>query len=196
MNIKHLYIGILAFFLLLAACGDKSPIEETMSENVPSFSYTTQDNESFGSEDLEGKWWVADFIFTNCTTICIPMTNNMAILQDEIEDAGLDGDNFHLVSFSIDPDYDSPEVLTEYADMYGVNLDNWTFLTGYDFETIKELSIKTFRSLIKEPQPGDDQVMHGTRFFLVNPDGEIIKSYDGSEQKEIDHILEDLEKVL
>src|SRR5699024_7749731 len=153
--------------------------------------YTTQDNDTLGLKDLEGKWWLADFIFTNCTSVCLPMTSNMVYLQEELKAEGID---VELVSFSVDPDYDSPEVLTEYAEEYGADLSNWTFLTGYDFETIRELSIKTFRSPLQEPYE-DDQVVHGTRFFLVNPDGKLIKNYGGLETESMDEIIEDLKNV-
>lgn len=193
MKIKHLMISVLGLLVFLVACGDSSPIEENMSETVPDFSYTTQDEETLELEDLKGNWWIADFIFTNCTDVCIPMTNNMAILQDEMKAQDLD--DVQLVSFTVDPDFDTPDVLKEHAERNAVDLKNWHFLTGYDFQTIKELSIKTFGSLVKEPQPGDDQVMHGTSFFLVNPDGEVVKKYSGLDKKAMDEIIEDLQKV-
>lgn len=165
-----------------------------MSKNVADFEFTNQNDEPFGLRDLQGKWWVADFIFTNCTTVCLPMTSNMSRLQDRVSEEGLEG--VHFISFSVDPDYDTPEVLMEYADDYEADLSNWTFLTGYDFQTIKELSIKSFQSALHEPMPGEDQVMHGTRFYLVNPEGKVIKSYSGVKADEIDALFEDLQKVL
>lgn len=161
-----------------------------MSEKVPNFEFTTQNNETLSLDDLEGQWWIADFVFTNCVTVCLPMTSNMSSLQEKIKDEGIE--NVHLVSFSVDPDYDSPEVLKEYAEQYNADDQLWSFLTGYDFDTIKELSIKTFRNLVQEAEPGSDQVTHGTRFFLVNPEGKVIKNYDGVKADEMDIILEDL----
>lgn len=185
---KLLVFGLVLF---LVACGGEE-IETNMSEDVEPFEFTTQDNDTLGNKDLEGKWWVADFVFTNCTSICLPMTTNMSHLQSEMKDADIDA---QLISFSVDPDYDSPEVLKEYAADYDADLDNWTFLTGYDFQTIKELSVKSFKSLLVEAQPDDDQVTHGTSFYLVNPDGEVVKKYNGSIASEIDDILEDLKAV-
>jgi len=180
------------FLMILAACGGEN-IETTMSENVADFEFTTQDNESFGLEDLKGTYWVADFVFTNCTTVCLPMTSNMAYLQDLIQEEDLD---VQLVSFSVDPDYDTPEVLSEYAEEYDADLDSWTFLTGYDFDTIKELSIKSFKNMVQEPPEGTDQVTHGTSFFLVNPEGKVIKSYNGIQKDSMEDILEDLKNVV
>lgn len=184
-----LLLLLLVPMLLITACG-KQEVETNMSEKVAHFDFTTQDNDTLSLDDLEGQWWIADFIFTNCTTVCLPMTSNMSQLQDQIKEEGLE--NVHLVSFSVDPDYDSPDVLKEYAEGYDADHNMWTFLTGYDFDTIKELSIKSFRNLVQEPEPGSDQVMHGTRFFLVNPEGKVIKNYDGVKADEMDIIVEDL----
>lgn len=178
--------------VFIAACGNQE-VETNMSEKVADFEFTTQDGETLALEDLKGQWWVADFVFTNCTSVCLPMTSNMASLQEKINEENLE--DVHLVSFSVDPDYDSPEVLKDYAEQYDADLSTWSFLTGYDFDTIKELSIKSFRNLVQEPEPGSDQVMHGTRFFLVDPDGKIIKNYDGMKADEMNSIVEDL-KVL
>ncbi|MCM3399290.1 SCO family protein [Oceanobacillus profundus] len=187
---KILLLHILLAFILIG-CSSEA-IETNMSEKVDDFQFTTQDNESLGLKDLEGQWWIADFIFTNCTTVCLPMTANMAELQSRLKDENLD---VQLVSFSVDPDYDTPEVLKEYGERYQADFGNWSFLTGYDFQTIKELSIKSFKNLVKEPLEGDNQVMHGTRFFLVNPEGEVIKGYDGISSSEIDIIVGDLRAV-
>lgn len=184
----HLLIGMTVIVLLLNAC-NKLPIDTNMSEDVAEFSFTTQDNETLSLDDLHGEWWIADFIFTNCETVCLPMTSNLSKLQKELEARNL---SVQFVSFSVDPDYDTPEVLREYGQQYEANFDTWSFLTGYDFQTIKELSIKSFRALLKEPEYGDDQVMHDTRFFLVNPEGKVIKGYDGVKSDSIDEILNDI----
>ncbi|UJL47786.1 SCO family protein [Virgibacillus sp. NKC19-16] len=184
-----LILGGLVLFLV--ACGED--IETNMSEDVADFEFTTQDNGTLSLDDLEGEWWVADFVFTNCTTVCLPMTSNMSSLQSIMEEENLDA---QLVSFSVDPEYDTPEVLKEYANEYDADLSNWTFLTGYDFETIKEFSITSFRSMVAEPPSDSDQVTHGTSFFLVNPEGEVIKQYNGVDSSEMEVIAEDLKAVL
>lgn len=185
----HLFILFSFTVLFLSACNDKLPIETNMSENVAHFSFTTQENETLSLDDLHGEWWIADFIFTNCESVCLPMTSNMSILQEELEKEDV---NIQFVSFSVDPDYDTPEVLKEYGEMYEANFSNWYFLTGYDMQTIKELSIKSFRAFLKEPEPGSNQVTHDTRFFLVNPEGKIVKGYDGVDPSSIEDIVDDL----
>ncbi|MFC3038643.1 SCO family protein [Virgibacillus xinjiangensis] len=188
---KKLGLWMIVLISLLAACG--GDIETNMSEDVKDFKFTTQDNEKLSQDDLEGEWWVANFIFTNCTTVCLPMTSNMSLLQSKMEEENIDA---QLVSFTVDPEHDTPSVLKDYAKSYDANLDNWSFLTGYDFDTIKELSVTSFRSLIVEAQPGTDQVTHGTKFFLINPEGKVIKQYDGVAKSEMDAIIEDLKAVM
>ncbi|MFD1363632.1 SCO family protein [Lentibacillus salinarum] len=184
-------ILVLLLTLFLAACGEE--IETNMSEEVSDFEFTTQDTETLSNDDLKGKWWVADFVFTNCTTVCPPMTSNMAHLQQKMKENNLDA---QLVSFSVDPERDTPEALKEYAQNFQADLSNWTFLTGYDFQTIKEFSIKSFKSLLKKPPEGSDQVTHGTSFFLINPEGKVIKQYNGTQSEEMQKIADDLKVVL
>lgn len=188
MRMWHKLIGILGLLLFLSAC-NKLPIDTDMSEEVADFSFTTQDNETLSLDDLNGQWWIADFIFTNCETVCLPMTSNMAKLQNELENKDIP---IIFVSFSVDPDHDTPEVLKEYGMEYEANFDTWNFLTGYDFQTVKELSIKSFRAFLKEPEYGDDQVTHDLRFFLVSPEGEVVKGYDGTQHENIEKIIDDL----
>ncbi|MBU5266872.1 SCO family protein [Virgibacillus proomii] len=191
---KYLGIVLLATVIVLAACGGgaEEKIEPNISEEVNDFTFTTQDNEKLSLEDLKGDYWVADFIFTNCTSVCIPMTSNLVKLQQKAKEEDI---NIQFVSFSVDPANDTPEVLTSYAKDYKADLDNWTFLTGYDFQTIKEFSIKSFKSMVAPPPEGEDQVYHGTSFFLVNPEGTAIKKYNGVQADSMDQILTDL-KVL
>ncbi len=186
---KLIRFGLLCILLLLTSCSAYSEIDPNYSETIADFTFVTQDEEPLSLQDLEGKWWIADFIFTNCVSVCMPMTYHMSLLQDKLKEHELD---IQLISFSVDPDYDSPEVLRQYAQDYGADLSNWSFLTGYDFQTIRELAIKSFRTLVKAPERGSDQVMHGTEFLLVSPEGKMIKSYDGLDAEEIDRIIEDL----
>ena len=184
----RLFSGVL-ILMIISGCGADLPIETNMSETVHDFSYTNQDEQTVSLEDLKGEWWIADFVFTNCETVCLPMTTNMSHLQDQLQEEDAE---IQLVSFSVDPDYDTTDVLKEYGEEYDADFSSWHFLTGYDFKTIKELSIKSFRSFVKEPEYGDDQVTHGTNFYLVDPEGDIVKSYDGVKSNSMDDIVQDV----
>src|SRR5699024_94599 len=178
---------LLLFVIFLSACGDQ--YNGDFSYKVQDFTFTNQDGEKVSKSDLEGEFWVADFIFTNCTTVCPPMTSNMASLQDQLKEAGLE--DVKLVSFSVDPKNDKPKTLKKYAKQRGGTFENWDLLTGYDFETIKEFSVKSFKSAV-EQLPDSDQVMHGTSFFLVTPEGNAIKNYDGRKAANMEKIVEDI----
>ncbi|MCM3739872.1 SCO family protein [Oceanobacillus luteolus] len=180
-----------ALSLFLVGCGEA--IETNMNEDMIDFEFTNQDNEPFSLEDLKGNYWIADMVFTNCTTVCLPMTYNMKTLQDSLAEEGFD--DIQLVSFTVDPNYDTPEVLKEYGESYEADFSNWNFLTGYDFDTIKEISIKNFKSPLIEAPEESDQVTHGTRFYLVNPEGTVIKHYDGVKSESMDTILNDIKKI-
>jgi protein SCO1/2 len=188
---KIIGITILMSIIFLTACG-KDKVELMMESDVAPFSATTQDGDSFTNKDLQGEWWIADFIFTNCTTVCPPMTSNMAKVQSQLAEEDIEAE---LVSFSVDPDNDTPEVLKAYGQDHGADFNNWTFLTGYKFEEIQKLSIESFKSDVQPPLEGDDQVGHGTRFFLVNPDGVAVNSYIGTDKEQMEQLVEDL-KIL
>lgn len=181
---------LLLFVLFVSACGDQ--YNGDFSYEVQDFTFTNQDGEKVSKSDLEGEFWVADFIFTNCTTVCPPMTSNMANLQDQLKEAGLE--DVRLVSFSVDPERDKPETLKAYAAERGGTFENWDLLTGYDFETIKEFSVKSFKSAV-EQLPDSDQIMHGTSFFIVTPEGNAIKNYDGRKAANMEKIVEDIQAM-
>lgn len=182
-------ILVLFLTLFLVACGDK--IETNMSEAMVDFEFTTQDEEKLGLDDLKDDWWVANFMYTNCRTVCPRTTANLAELQQVLKEDGL---HPQIVSFSVEPSYDQPEVLKEYAEGYDADLDTWSFLTGYEFETIKEISEGTFKTVLEEGAVG--QRSHGYSFFLVDPDGNIVKKYDGMSADSLDLLMNDLKAVL
>lgn len=177
---------ILSCLLLMAGCGAK---EGRALEN---FQYTDQNGKSFGLEDLKGKVWVSDMVFTNCTTVCPTLTANMADLQRKVEDAGLD--DVHFVSFSVDPEVDTPEGLKKFGDSFGANFSTWHFLTGYTQKEIGDYALKNFKEWVVKPED-DDQVIHGTRFFLMNKDGEVISDYPGDVDVPYKQILKDIKSA-
>lgn len=162
-----------------------------MSETIPDFDYTTQEGDQLSLEDLKGEWWISYFSYTHCTTVCPRTTANMISIQKELKEDGLTPP---IVSFGIDPKNDTPEVLREYAKEYGADTDTFTFLTGYDFETVRDLSMKTFKAVLEEGAL--DQRSHSYFFYLINPDGEIVKNYNGMSDKENDMLIDDVRTVL
>ncbi|WP_063253090.1 SCO family protein [Neobacillus niacini] len=190
MKKQILFMLIIGLFVL-SACGQKG-IVNALDYPVNDFSAVTEENKPFEKKNLDGKIWIADFIFTNCADVCPPMTANMTKLQKMVTDEDLK--NVEFVSFSVDPTVDTPEKLTAYAKNFGLKTDNWTFLTGYTQEFIESYARETFKTLVKKPQEGD-QVIHQTYFFLVGPDEKVKKIYDGYKEVPYDEMISDIKSL-
>ncbi|MDX8044865.1 SCO family protein [Gracilibacillus sp. S3-1-1] len=176
--------------LILTSCGTEK-YSGDFSYQVEDFSYTSQAGETLSKSDLDGQFWIANMIFTNCTSICPPMTANMARLQGLLDDAGIDA---QLVSFSVDPTNDTPEILQEYIEERGGNFDNWHALTGYSDDDIKQFANQSFKAFVENPD-NSDQVIHVSKFYLVSPEGNTIKSYDGEKAADMTKIVEDIQAM-
>lgn len=178
-------------FIFLVSCEQDVKIETNLSEPMTDFEFTTQDENMLSLNDLKGDWWIANFIYTNCEAICPITTDRMADIQKKLAQSNLYP---QIVSFSIDPANDTPRILKEYASQYDADFKSWSFLTGYDFETIQALSEKTFKSVLAQGAVG--QMSHGVNFYLINPDGLIIKKYNGMNIDDLEILVDDLKIVL
>jgi len=101
--------------------------ERTVSSygTVPEFTLINQEGKNFGSADLRGKIWIADFVYTTCPGPCPMISNRMSEIQEPLKNTDV-----HLVSFSVDPEKDTPKVLQGYAEKLGAEMGRWDFLTG------------------------------------------------------------------
>ncbi|PLS03511.1 SCO family protein [Neobacillus cucumis] len=191
MKNRLLLLLVLVFTLILSACGKKE-IENAVDWPINDFTATTQQNKPLGLKDLKGKVWVSAFIFTSCADVCPPMTSNMVKLQTKLKEENLK--DVELVSFSVDPTVDTPEVLTRYANQFGVNFKNWTFLTGYSQEFIEKFAGQNFKTIVKKPEEGN-QVIHQTFLYLVDKDGHIKKTYSGFKNVPYEEIINDIKTL-
>lgn len=136
---------ILIFTVIaLGACKD-AKLNNSLDWDVQKFSFTDQNGKPFGSAELQDKIWVADFFFTSCQTVCPPMTANMAKLQRMLNTDGIKDVEF--VSFSVDPEVDTPEKITEFMKAYEMDGSRTHFLTGYKEQILKSLLKKTSNHL-------------------------------------------------
>jgi protein SCO1/2 len=140
---------------------------------LPAFTLTDQRGQPFGSRELAGKIWVADFIFTSCQGACPLLSERMAEVGKRARQLGPD---FHLVSISVDPERDTPARLAEYATRYGANPIAWSFLTGPD-QAIQSTVVEGFKvGAGKEPSrraaadggAGFWDFFHGENLVLVD----------------------------
>jgi protein SCO1/2 len=146
---------------------------------VPPFTLTERSGKNITNHDLAGKIWVADFIYTTCPGPCPIITASMAKLQDAVAH----DPRVQLVSFTVDPQTDTPAVLAAYADKFGADPYRWWFLTGPE-KPLYELIQNGFYQVVQDnrdqpPQDGQFQVTHSTKMVLVDADGTVRGFYDG-----------------
>lgn len=144
-----------------------APSMEQLRRPAPDFTLTDSSGKTMRLADLRGKVWAASFIFTHCHGPCPQITRHMAELQARIAD--LPG--ARLVSISIDPARDTPEVLKAYAARFQADESRWHFLTGPEAE-IKRVVQEGFLTAL-QPVEGSDQIVHGTMVALVDRTGTI-----------------------
>jgi len=146
--------------------------------SVPEFALTDQRGERFGSAQLAGKVWFANFIFTRCRATCPMQTGKLAQLQGQLATHPRWND-MQLVSFSVDPEFDTPEVLRAYAEQANADGDRWRFLTG-SRAAIWDLSAKGFKLAVGENAPDRGAALfHSSNLMLVDHEGQVRGVYDG-----------------
>ncbi len=163
------------------------PNSEQVFGEVAPFTLTERSGAPITRDDLLGKPWVAAFVFTRCTGPCPRITSTMKTLQGRLKDSSA-----RLVSFSVDPEWDTPEVLREYADAAGAEKDRWLFVTG-DERTIYDLIRKSFLSPV-ERAPANEaaigmHVSHRTQLVTVDGRGRIRGFYDGESEAALDQVV-------
>lgn len=169
---------------------DTKPLEGMQRYgSVPEFSLIERSGKATTLADLRGSIWIADFIYTTCADTCPLQTAEMARLQEEWKDRP----GVKLVSFSVDPEKDTQEVLSSYAARYKADVHRWLFLTGPK-EEIGRLVQEGFK-LSAVPLSADGNVgrviMHSPRFVLIDKQAEIRGYYDSRDPKAIDRLKKD-----
>jgi protein SCO1/2 len=175
---------LLICFAVAAACSRPEPLE--VLSTVPEFTLTSHTGREFRSAELAGRVWVANFIFTNCMGPCPRMTGQMRQVQLALADEK----DARMVSFTVDPARDTPEVLAGYAKRHKAASSQWVFLTGPQ-DTLHQLKRNAF--LLGDV---NGQLDHSTRFALVDRRGRIRAFYDTTEPGAIKRIIRDAGRLL
>ena len=162
---------------------------------LPAFELTDSRGKPFGSEDLEGQVWVANFIFTRCASICPALTDAMSRLDARYREEGVEG--IRLVSFSVDPEYDTPEVLRDYGKRRGIDPSRWSLLSGPTerVRSVVEDGFKTAMGPMEETEGGLIDVAHTGKFVIVDGSGSVRGYYD-SDALGLDEIFHRSQHVL
>ena len=192
--------GILALLAVVAISGAffaMSKIRSGTQEprdlgGVHSFTLFDQEGRPFHSEDLAGQVWVADFFFTRCKGICPILSGRMLDLSRELEDLS----GWRLVSISVDPSHDTPEVLKSYAVTLGVDTPRWSFLTGPE-QQVRELIRTQFMLPVDDnPQNAEEPILHSPRIVLVDREGNLRGFYDALDAEDMQGLLKDTRRLL
>jgi protein SCO1 len=186
-NLKRIQFFVWGFLLLviviIVGAFIRSKLEPAkpllIYGQVADFSLTNQNNEIISMENLRGKIWIADVIFTRCPLQCIRMTKRMRELQEALPN----DKRIRLVSVTADPQSDTPEVFKKYAQQYGADQSRWHLLTGARAE-INRLVVEGLKLVIYEKKPEEREVpadlfLHSTKFVLVDQQGRVRGWFDG-----------------
>ncbi|MDQ6623433.1 MAG: SCO family protein [Verrucomicrobiota bacterium] len=157
---------------------------------VPAFQLTNQDGQPFGSAQLQGKIWIADFIFTSCPGPCPMISSRVAEMQRPLENSDV-----HLVSFTVDPETDTPAVLRDYAARLHARAGRWDFLTGPANE-IYDLTRNGFKLAVAPSGDTEGVPVHSTRAVLVDRHDTIRGYYDMTAPDAVTTLLADTSRLL
>lgn len=201
-----------SFLFLLGACtfnneqtaklpiyGDKKPKTvtdangkqqtDTVYHTIPAFAFVNQYGDSITNKSLDGNIYVADFFFTSCPSICPVMHRNMLKVYNEYKDKA----DVKILSYSIDPKYDSVPVLKKYADNLGIAGNTWWLLQG-DKKATYDLS-KSY--LVTTPQEDEkEKFIHDGYFILIDKQKRIRGIYNGTDEKEVAKLVGDIKILL
>lgn len=160
------------------------------NHRIRNFKLVNQNGEVVDNTFLTDKIYVADFFFTTCPTICPIMSNEL----ERVQDAFKNDLNVQIVSHSVQPEFDSPQVLKEYANLHMADPNQWTFLTG-DKAEIYSLARKSYFAVTTEGDGGINDFIHTENFILVDKQKRIRGFYDGTSEDDVDRLIKDI-KIL
>ncbi len=166
-------------------------IYDTVFTSIPAFSFTNQDGKTITQKDYDGKVYVADFFFTTCPSICPKMTNTLYLVQEKLKDEP----QFSILSHSIDPEYDQPEILKSYAEKNNANPLKWNFVTG-DKEEIYDLCENYYMAYAKADSLAEGGYVHSGFLILVDKHKFVRAAYDGTRPEVADSIVNDVKLLL
>lgn len=170
---------------------DESLKDVTKNHKVLDFSLINQNGKVITQKDYENKIYVTDFFFTRCKTICPVMTNYMGVLQNEFKN----NNDVKFLSISVTPNIDTVSVLKEYADLHKVVDGKWNITTG-DKKHIYNLARKSYFATLEEGDGGLQDFIHTENFVLIDKQKQIRGIYNGTDEEEINLLINDIQLLL
>jgi protein SCO1 len=155
---------------------------------VPDFRLVDQSGAPFGPDRLTGRVWVADFLFTRCPDVCPRMTERLVKVQRAL------GDRVDIVSISVDPEYDTPARLADFASAHGARSPRWHFLTG-DSGRLQDSVLRGFNVAFSRESDDISTLTHGVHVVLVDGRGRIRGYYDSNDQEAVERLVTDARRL-
>lgn len=206
MQLKPIALNVLVVLsLIIASCQEKKSLPflgpkdthlvdgkvDTIYHQIPPFRFLNQDSTWVSEKDMSGKIYVADFFFTSCPTICPKMKTQLLRIYERYAS----NDQIRILSHSIDPTFDTPIVLKQYAERLQVKAPRWNMLTG-DKAAIYKLGEKSYMVTAQEDKNEAGGFVHSGAFILVDKNRHVRGIYDGTQETEVNHLIEDIEILL
>jgi protein SCO1/2 len=206
MQLKPIALsGLIALILLFTSCQEKKTLPylgpkdtqivdgkvDTIYHKIPAFRFLNQDSTWISEKDFAGKIYVADFFFTSCPTICPTMKTQLLRIYERYAN----NHAVRIVSHSIDPTFDTPAVLHQYAERLQVKAPRWNMLTG-DKKAIYQLGEKSYMVTAQEDKNEAGGFVHSGAFILVDKNRHVRGIYDGTKEDEVNHLMKDIEILL
>lgn len=190
------WFTVLAGVLILAIVGVfgykyMAKVEIPVMKALNDFSLDNINGSTYTFSEGKGKVRLVEFMFTNCPDICPATTYNMSKLQDELKEKGLFGDKVEFVSITFDPDFDTPEVLQEYAKKFKADQSGWQFLRG-DAQAVEKVTKDFGIAVMKQP---DGSFAHTARMFLVDEDGNMRRAYGMAAEMDMEQMMTEMEQL-
>jgi protein SCO1/2 len=162
--------------------------------SLPDFSLIERSGKRITLADLRGKIWIADFIYTQCTDTCSWQTADMATLQERWTNEN----DLRLVSISLDPEHDTPSILTRFAARFHANGQRWLFLTGNkkQIDRLVEDGFALPASAVAGRPGTAPTIIHSPRFILIDREGQIRGSYDSRDRQSMQRLNTDVTNLL
>jgi protein SCO1/2 len=205
-------LGAVIILLLFNACkfnsndkktlpiyGERHPVTKVVNgqtvvdtdyQTIPPFKYVNQYGDSISDKNLAGKIYVADFFFTSCPSICPVMQRNMLTVYNTFKNT----DDVRILSYTIDPKYDSVKVLKQYADKLGISGSMWWLLQGKKEDTY-HLAEKSYLVAVSADSTVPGGYVHQGYFVLVDKQKRVRGSYDGTNPQQVAQLIDDIKTL-
>jgi len=191
-----LVAGVAAFAAHRVRRDEMSSLEGALGQ-VPAFALKDQSGRTVTERDYAGKVWIANFVFTRCASVCPMLTAKFRALQTDLKDVT----GLAYVSISVDPEYDTPEVLAAYAKRFEADISRWRFLTG-PLGDIERTVVQGFKIHVGDRKPSAEdptlmEIMHGEHFVLIDASGTIRGYFQADEAglKELEAAAREAERA-